>query len=110
MGAYQNNAKADRKGTKSRGSTNNTSRLDGFGGGSKEGGAEWSSCDPERLHAVVVAITGLGGAITLGLSRDRGAHSLTLMLDNDRTTLWFNGDADLDAALTDVQARLDAMA
>jgi hypothetical protein len=73
------------------------------------GGAEWAGCDPKRLLAVVVAITGLGGAVTIGLSRDQGAHSLTLLLDNGRQTLWFNGDADLDLELDNVLGVLEAM-
>jgi hypothetical protein len=50
----------------------------------------------------VVGITALGGAITLGLSRDLGAHSLTLLLDGNRKTLWFNGNADLSEELEGV--------
>jgi hypothetical protein len=51
----------------------------------------------------------MGGAVTLGLSRDGGAYSLTLLLESERTTLWFNGGADLDAELEKVRATLDAM-
>ena len=71
--------------------------------------ADWGGCDPARLQAVVVAITALGGAVTLGLSRDLGAHSLTLLLDGNRTTLWFNGNADLDMELEGVKATLDTL-
>lgn len=109
MGARQSNERAVKKARKTRGSVQNKSRLDAFGGGRKEGTADWGGCDPERLQAVVVGITALGGAVTFGLSRDKGAHSLTLLLDDDRTSLWFNGDADLDLQLDDVAARLEAM-
>lgn len=108
MGAYQNNENAGKKKGHSRGSVRNDSRLDSFTRGRKKGSADWGGCDPERIQAAVVAITRLGGAITFGLSRDEGAHSLTLMLDDSRATLWFNGDADLDEELDDVVARLDA--
>lgn len=84
---------------KKRGTVNNARRLAAFG--ERRGGsdADWGSCNPHLLQAVVVKITGMGGAITLGLSRDKGAHSLTLLLDGDKETLWFNRDAALDAEL-----------
>lgn len=94
---------------KARGSTRNTDRLSAFAGRDGTGTADWGTCDPARLQAVVVAITALGGAITLGLSRDLGAHSLTLLLDGQRTTLWFNGNAELDAELEGVKATLDTL-
>lgn len=93
-----------------RGSTRNTDRLAAFARGGGNGSAGWHTCDPARLQAVVVAITELGGAITLGLSRDLGAHSLTLLLDGNRSTLWFNGGADLDEKLQEVEATLEEIA
>ncbi|MCB7130345.1 MAG: hypothetical protein J3T61_12500 [Candidatus Brocadiales bacterium] len=91
---------------KSRGSTNNKRRLEAFRKRGKDGGADWGACDPAILQTVVVAITELGGAITLSLSRDKGAHGLTLLLDDDRVPLWFNRDADLSAELHGVLAML----
>ena len=96
-------------GSTKRGSVNNSARLDAFAGRSNRGSAEWATCDPKRLQAVVVAITQMGGAVTIGLSRDQGAHSMTLLLDGARETLWFNGDADLDAELDNVLGILSAM-
>lgn len=108
--AHHNEGRGNEKtGTKRRGSVNNAKRLDAFKGRGGKGHADWGSCNPERLQAVVVAITGMGGAITIGLSRDEGAHSLTLLLDGGRETLWFNGNADLDAELLDVLGVLEAM-
>lgn len=111
MGAMQNSERVPgKKGRSGRGSVKNSSRLDAFAQRSGRGSAEWSTCDPELLQAVVVAITNLGGATTLGLSRDQGAHSLTLLLDGKRETLWFNGNADLDENLREVLGKLEAMA
>lgn len=105
-----NGARSGNRGSgEKRGSTNNARRLSAFSDRSNAGSADWGGCAPERLQGVVVRITGLGGAVTFGLSRDQGAHSLTLMLDDDRQTLWFNGSADLDAELESVEAMLDAM-
>lgn len=102
MGAYQNNPKAKSKKSSKRGQVKNDSRLDAFASGASAGGAEWDTCDAKLLQAVVCGITAMGGAVTFGLSRDQGAHSVTLLLDSSRQTLWFNGDADLDEALQKV--------
>ncbi len=93
-----------------RGSVNNKKRLAAFGSGREEGSADWGTCDPTKLQAVIVLITSLGGATTLGLSRDGGAHSITLLLDGERETLWFNGNADLDEELDNVLGKLEALA
>ncbi len=85
-----------------RGSVKNSRRLEAFKNRGGRGGAEWATCDPRTLLAVVDKITGMGGAITFSLSRDKGAHGLTLLLDNEKQTLWFNGDADLTEALQEV--------
>ncbi len=103
-------SKSTGKKTESRGSTRNTDRLAAFARGGGKGGADWGACDPARLQAVVVKITSLGGAVTFGLSRDLGAHSCTLLLDGNRSTLWFNGNSDLDEELEGVAETLDAIA
>lgn len=92
-----------------RGSVNNKRRLDAFTKGRGDVEADWGGCDCKWLQAVVVAITSLGGAVTIGLSRDKGAHSMTLLLDGDRETLWFNGSADLDNELKTVIGSLEAL-
>lgn len=101
--------KESSRGKSRRGSVKNSTRLDAFANRSGKGEADWGNCDPQRLQAVVVAITGMGGAITIGLSRDEGAHSMTLLLDGGRETLWFNGNADLDEELLGILGVLDAM-
>jgi len=108
--AHHNEGRGNEKGTgKGRGSVNNARRLEAFRGRHAGGSADWGGCDPARLQSVVVSITGLGGAVTIGLSRDKGAHSLTLLLDGGRETFWFNGGADLDAELDDVLGVLGGM-
>lgn len=113
MASAEEVARGIKKGSNStgskRGSVNNANRLSAFAGRGGQGGADWGDCAPGWLHSVVVKITGMGGAVTFGLSRDRGAHSVTLLLDDNRETLWFNGDADLEQALEEVCAVLDSM-
>ena len=92
-----------------RGSVNNAKRLKAFSERSGGGNGDWGNCDPKWIQAVVVAITRLGGAVTIGLSRDQGAHSMTLLLDGERQTMWFNGNADLDEELQGVLGVLESM-
>lgn len=99
-----------KNGNAGRGSVKNSARLDAFAKRKGKGNADWGTANPELLAAVVVAISGMGGAVTFGLSRDEGAHSLTLLLDGARETLWFNGNADLDDELRDALGVLEAMA
>lgn len=109
MSGTSSNAMASKKKGKSRGSVRNTDRLQAFASGGGTGSADWAACDSKRIQAVVAGITALGGAVTFGLSRDLGAHSLTLMLDGNRKTLWLNGNVDLDEELDSVVVTLDAM-
>lgn len=110
MGIHENQAHERKSKSKNRGTTRNPDRLAAFANGAGEGSADWSTCDCKWVAEVVSRITQLGGAVTFGLSRDQGAHSLTLMLDSKRTTLWFNGSADLNLALEGVVDTLDGIA
>lgn len=92
-----------------RGSVRNDRRLEALAQRRTTASADWLGCDAGRLQAIVHKITVLGGAVTFGTSRDGGAYSVSLMLDGDRETLWFNGDADIDDELAAVAETLDAM-
>ncbi len=92
-----------------RGSTDNKRRLDAFKNKAASSSAEWAACSPDKLQGVIDQITQLGGAITLGLSRNRGSYSLTLLLDDTRETMWFNGDVVLDDELDNIAGELEAL-
>lgn len=109
MGLAKNQAHESKGKRGRRGSVNNKERLDAFGSSRGGGAADWGGCDCGLLQAAIVGITALGGAVTIGMSRDGGAHSMTLMLDGERKSLWFNGDADLDEELRGVIAKLEVM-
>jgi len=109
MGAMQNNQGKSKGKRSHRGSVNNKRRLDAFASKDITGRASWGECSSDILLGVVGQITDMGGAITISLSRDKGAHSLTLMLDDERETLWFNREADLDMELGLVAAKLASM-
>ncbi len=109
MGLEKNKKHEENAKRGGRGSVNNGNRLDAFANGHGGGGADWGGVDPTKLQSVVVHITELGGAVTFGLSRDKGAHMLALMLDGKRETLWFNKDDDLDEKIDMVEATLASM-
>jgi len=105
----QQKAQDDKDKKKKRGSVDNAGRLKKLlsGTGVQAGKADWSSADPRWIAGVVHTITRLGGAVSFGYSRDMGAYSLSIMLDGDRETLWFNGGCDIDAELEAVYATFD---
>ena len=109
MGNLDDLAKNPNIKKRGRGSVNNMNRLETFNQAQSGAGADWGGCAAEKIQAVVVGITELGGAVTFGLSRDNGAHSLTLMLDGSRATLWFNGNADLDDELIKILGTLGGL-
>lgn len=102
MSGTSSNANQSDGGKQKRGSVRNKDRLEAFARPSVTGGADWGGVHPDKVHAVVHLLTALGGAVTFGMSRDNGAYSVTLMLDEKRKTLWFNGDVDLDESLQEV--------
>lgn len=99
-----------KNGRSKRGSVNNHNRLNELlktrPGGA--GRADWGSCDPRWMGAVIVLVTKLGGAVSFSLSRDGGAFGLTIFSNGEKTALWFNGDADLDTELENVVAVLES--
>jgi len=109
MSGTSSNEKYGNTKSKKRGSTDNPGRLEAFASASPSSGADWGACDPKRIQAVILGITQMGGAVTFGLSRDLGSHFLTLLLDENRKTLWFNGDAELSDELDLVIGTLDSM-
>ena len=102
MGANQSNERYGSEKSTSRGSVNNANRLEAFERGVDKGDADWGGCNPDLIQAVVVGITAMGGAVTFNLSRDQGAHGLTLLLGANRKTMWYNGDAELNECLQSV--------
>lgn len=94
------------KGSK-RGSTDNKKRLDSLREKAKaHSSADWDNATPESLQGLIVAAQNIGAAITFGLSRDGGAYMVTILLDGDRETFWYNGQADLQAELYDLHQSL----
>lgn len=93
-----------------RGSVNNASRLAGLQPIREAAGtATWEGAQPGWIAAVVIAATVRGYIISFQLSRDSGAHGLSLYGEGENVRLWFNGDADLDVELEKIFVYLQAM-
>jgi len=79
------------------------SRLAGFGSGSHESGSfDWGEADPVLISGVVVSVTRHGGLASFGYTRDGGAGTLTVFLDNERSTEYFKPTDDTDAKLAGI--------
>lgn len=93
-----------------RGETNVGNRLAGLGGnGSEAGAADWGDAHPDNLVAVVLGVTRLGGAVSFGLSRDKGAFNVTIFLDGEKRTIWVSSSEDVDAALVKIAVHMDGI-
>ena len=79
------------------------SRLAGFGtSGAKSTGFDWGEADPVLIAGVVVSVTRHGGLASFGYTRDGGAGTLTVFLDNERSTEYFKPTEDCDQKLAQV--------
>jgi hypothetical protein len=79
------------------------SRLAGFGDrADKSMRFDWGEADPVLLAGVVVSVTRHGGLASFGYTRDGGAGTLTVFLDDERSTEYFKPGADTDAKLGEV--------
>lgn len=92
-------------------SSGKASRLSGLGVSSHDTlpRADWGEALPELMASVVVSITRLGGLASFGRTSKGNALSLTLFLDDEKTTVYINPDMDVDAELEKVVVYLDAI-
>lgn len=91
------------KTTRADADTKPASRLAGFGsGGNQPRAFDWGEADPVLIAGVVVSVTRHGGLASFGYTRDGGAGTLTVFLDNERSTEYFKPSEDCDAKLAAV--------
>ncbi len=67
--------------------------------------ADWGGADPNILASVVAAVTGNGGAIRFGYSRDGGAYAVGIYGDGDPFTEYLGASNEVDDWLEGI--RLD---
>lgn len=64
--------------------------------------ADWGKVTGSLLVDLVQVVTRLGGAVRFGYTRDGGAYSIGLYLDDDRETFYCKPDSDLDGFITNL--------
>lgn len=77
-------------------------------GGDKEntGPADWGCANAKSLIDLIQTVATKGGAVRLGYTRDGGAYSVGIYLDDDRETFYCRPSDDLDAFLDDLTEKL----
>lgn len=68
--------------------------------------ADWASVAPDTILDLISAITAAHGAVRFGYSRDGGAYSLGIYLDDESETLYFKPYEDVTAKLRELTERV----
>lgn len=68
-----------------------------IGGAEDVSEADWTSVDPKTCMALVALVASMGGATRFGYTRDGGAFSIGLYLDDDRETLYYPPGSEMEA-------------
>ena len=58
--------------------------------------ADWGTVTPNLLVDLCQVVSGLGGAVRIGYTRDGGAYSVGIYLDDDRETFYCRPSDDLN--------------
>lgn len=86
------------------------SRLAGLGGsGGVTGEFDWSAGEPFQMASVVVAVTRRGGLASFGRTRDGGAGTVTIFLDDEKSTVYIKADSDVYGELEKIVGFLDSL-
>lgn len=70
--------------------------------------ADWASVTPKVLVELITVVAGMGGATRFGYTRDGGAYSVGIYLDDDRETFYYKPGDDIDDALTQLAELLSS--
>lgn len=70
---------------------------------------DWGDAMPELVSALVCSVTRAGGLVSFGRARNLGALSVTVMVDNDRKTIWVNPNENIDEVIEKCVHYFDAL-
>lgn len=62
--------------------------------------ADWGSANGKSVIDLIQVVSNLGGAVRFGYTRDGGAYSVGVYLDDDRETFYCKPTDDLDDFIT----------
>jgi hypothetical protein len=68
--------------------------------------ADWGAVSGKVLVDLVQVVSGAGGAVRFGYTRDGGAYSVGVYLDDDRETFYFKPADDIDDAIAQLTEML----
>jgi hypothetical protein len=68
--------------------------------------ADWGTITPSILIDLVQVVAAAGGATRFGYTRDGGAYSVGIYLDDDRETFYFKPADDIDDAISQLTEML----
>lgn len=60
---------------------------------------DWGAASPERIVALISAVTAQNGLCSFGYTRDAGAYTVTVILDGERYTDYCRPTEDVDTFL-----------
>jgi hypothetical protein len=60
---------------------------------------DWANADPQRVVALITAVTAQNGLCSFGYTRDASAYTLTVILDGERYTDYCRPTEDVDGFL-----------
>jgi hypothetical protein len=68
--------------------------------------ADWAGVDPKTIINLISATVSLNGAIRFGYTRDGGAYSVGIYLDDDHETFYFKPSDDIDSDLDSLAEKI----
>lgn len=71
--------------------------------------ADWNDADCKLLQNCIALVAKLGGAIRFGYTRDGGAYSVGVYLDDDRETFYCKPSEDVDDFLRHLVGKLESL-
>jgi hypothetical protein len=77
--------------------------------GSTNDVADWGTITPKVLVDLVQTVARLSGAVRLGYTRDGGAYSVGIYLDDDRETFYCKPSDDLDRFVSELTELLQTV-
>ncbi len=61
--------------------------------------ADWGDCDESDILQLIAVVTGLGGTITFGYTRDGGAYYLSYFMDGEALKVFIRPTEDVELAI-----------
>jgi len=71
--------------------------------------SDWTEVRPDLISELVRCVSVSGGAVMFGRSRSGDSLSLTLFFGEDKRTMWFGEESDLDTEFVKIITAFEAV-